>query len=91
MKDGWERFWDENHQAYYLFNRTTGVSKWDDTVSAEGLKSQWEGFDKVVTTTEGTSKRKKKQSQKRCCSKAWSSVWQEMGIQIRKMVKKMKM
>ena len=33
----------------------------------------------MVTTTEGTSKRKKKTKPKRCCSKAWSSVWQEMG------------
>ena len=65
MEDGWERFWDENHQAYYLFNRATGESKWDDTEPARELQSQWEGFDMVASTTEGTSQRKKKTKSKK--------------------------
>ena len=60
MEDGWERFWDENHQAYYLFNRATGESKWDEVEPVNELEPQWEGFDTVASTTEGTSQRKKK-------------------------------
>ena len=65
MEDGWERFWDENHQAYYLFNRATGESKWDEVEPVNELEPQWEGFDTVASTTEGTSQRKKKKKSKK--------------------------
>ncbi|KAJ5104744.1 hypothetical protein NUU61_002091 [Penicillium alfredii] len=28
--DGWEPVWDNNAQAYYFYNRFTGVSQWDN-------------------------------------------------------------
>ncbi|EAW12671.1 WW domain-containing protein [Aspergillus clavatus NRRL 1] len=28
--DGWEPLWDANAQAYYFYNRFTGVSQWDN-------------------------------------------------------------
>ena len=28
--DGWDALWDENSQAYYFYNRFTGISQWEN-------------------------------------------------------------
>ena len=58
----WERFWDDNHQAFYLFNRSTGESKWE---AIETPQDQFEGFDMVATHTDGANQRKKKKGKKK--------------------------
>lgn len=38
--DGWDAMWDDNSQAYYFYNRVTGVSQWENPRVPDATASQ---------------------------------------------------
>lgn len=52
--DGWEPVWDANNQAYYFFNRITGLSQWENPrVPAEGAPAPEEPSEKKAPVLGG--------------------------------------
>jgi hypothetical protein len=48
--DGWDPVWDENAQAYYFYNRLTGVSQWNNPRVPDIQPEQGSGDDLVDDT-----------------------------------------
>lgn len=54
--DGWEAIWDENHYAYYFYNRFTGVSQWENPRVPDTAAPSTQASTTITTNDEASKK-----------------------------------
>lgn len=47
--DGWEPVWDNNAQAYYFYNRFTGLSQWENPRVPEPSVASYGSYDRFAS------------------------------------------